>query len=307
MQIIGDEDLYGEEVIVEPFVGDGYAGNSRPTSNYVSNDYVNVYYWPAVQSIFDDHYQVYISPYRWSYYPNWWSPWSPFTWSVYHPRIRNYYSHCHVVKIYRAPHVHRFYRSHRSHSLHVTQRTAKIRLQHANAHGPKISKSYPTQRSDAYRSVNRSKPHYDEGNRYQEVPSRPNRGASKSDLRKDQITPQKSRAIAPKRYDKSERTFSKSNSERAPIKSRTPSSSKSYKDGSGKAVKRSSTPHAQQQRATNNDRRELHFNSREPSQRPSPRAQQQTSSAHQGKSRIVAKKPYTANKKEADNTRVRKR
>ena len=136
LQIIGDEDLYGEEVIVEPFLENGYASNSgRSSANYVSTDYVNVYYWPAVQSIFDDHYTVYVSPYRWSYYPTWWSTWRPFSWNVYHPRIRNYYRHCHVVKVYRAPHVHRFYRSHRSHSHHVAQRTSKrFESQHATSH-----------------------------------------------------------------------------------------------------------------------------------------------------------------------------
>ncbi|NND34292.1 MAG: hypothetical protein HKN76_17035 [Saprospiraceae bacterium] len=130
LQIIGDADLYGEEVIVEPYEGTRYAGGR---SNY-SNDYVNVYYWAVVQDIMGPRYTVYASPYHWSYYPNWWRPWRPFSWNVYYPRLRPYYRHCHVVTIYRTPRAHRFYRPYRSHSHHVAHRTAKIRDQRSRSH-----------------------------------------------------------------------------------------------------------------------------------------------------------------------------
>jgi hypothetical protein len=136
LQIIGDPDLYGEEVIVEPYATTGYSSSrGNANANYVSNDYVNVYYWPLVQYILAPRYIVYNSPYRWSYYPTWWSPWRPYSWYVYHPRIRHYHRHCHVVTIYRSPRVHRFYKPHRSHSHHVARQAEKIRIQRGKTYG----------------------------------------------------------------------------------------------------------------------------------------------------------------------------
>ncbi len=133
LQIIGDADLYGESVIVEPIASTGYSSNRRSSNaDFVSHQYVNVYYWPVVQHILGHRYRPYVSPYRWSYYPTWWNAWRPYSWRAYHPRIRIYYRHCHVVHIHRSPRVHRFYLPYRSHSRHVSHRTAKVRAKHAN-------------------------------------------------------------------------------------------------------------------------------------------------------------------------------
>lgn len=84
LQIVGDEDLYGESVVVEPVEGYAYSSN-RYSSGY--DRYVNVYYWDAVQYILCPRYRVYASPYRWDYYPVWWRPWGPWSWDVFHPRL----------------------------------------------------------------------------------------------------------------------------------------------------------------------------------------------------------------------------
>ncbi len=127
LQIVGDEDLYGEEVIVEPV--EGYSdsrGGYR--SNY--DDFVNVYYWEPVQHILGRQYVVYASPYRWQYYPVWWSPWVQCSWSIFRPRIVVYHRFYHVVHIHRVVHVHNFYRPYRSYSYNVVQYTNEVRVKH---------------------------------------------------------------------------------------------------------------------------------------------------------------------------------
>ncbi len=120
LQIIGDPDVYGEEVIAEPFRADGYS--SRGDYDF-SRGYVNVFYWPAVQNIMRRDYVTYVSPYRWNYYPTYWSPWRPLAWSVYHPRRVRYFNFCHIVYVHRVVRVHNFYRPNRRFSSFVAQRT----------------------------------------------------------------------------------------------------------------------------------------------------------------------------------------
>jgi hypothetical protein len=120
---------------LEPYESARYTSGARDAqASFASNNYVNVYYWPVVQDMFAPRYTVYSSPYRWSYYPTWWSPWRPYTWNVYYPRLRPYYRHCHVVTIYRSPRAHRFYHPHRSYSHHIAQRTAKIRTERGRSY-----------------------------------------------------------------------------------------------------------------------------------------------------------------------------
>lgn len=130
LQIVGDEYLYGEEVIVEPL--EGYSDSRRRNhSNY--GDYVNVYYWRPVQNILGRNYRVYASPYRWQYYPSWWRPWVQCTWNVFRPRIVIYHRHYHVVYRHRVIRVHNFYRSHRSYSHRVVQHTNRLRVKHGKS------------------------------------------------------------------------------------------------------------------------------------------------------------------------------
>lgn len=130
LQIVGDEDLYGEEVVVEPI--EGYAGNRIGYhSNY--GNYVNVYYWDPVQDMLGQQYQAYVSPYRWQYYPTWWSPWRQCAWNVYRPRIVIYHRHYHVAPRHRVVHVHNFYRTHRVYSHTVVQHANKVRVKQGKA------------------------------------------------------------------------------------------------------------------------------------------------------------------------------
>lgn len=130
LQIIGDEDLYGQELIVEPYEGDGYSnGRGGPSADYdFRRGYVNVYYWTPVRHIFGRRYRPYISPYRWSYYPTWWSPWRQCGWDVFRPRVVIYNRFYHVVSIHRVVRVHNFYRPYRAYCPNVFQRSNQIRV-----------------------------------------------------------------------------------------------------------------------------------------------------------------------------------
>ncbi|MFK7774462.1 MAG: hypothetical protein AB8F94_20130 [Saprospiraceae bacterium] len=132
LQIVGDEDIYGEEVIVEPYEGNGYSrGRGGPNADYDFNrGYVNVFWWSPVQHIFGRQYRVYRSPYYWSYYPNYWRPWRPCGWNVFRPRIVIFHRHYHHVHFHRLRHVHNFYRPYRHYSHHVVIRSNQLRVKH---------------------------------------------------------------------------------------------------------------------------------------------------------------------------------
>ncbi|MEZ5039753.1 MAG: hypothetical protein R2828_07675 [Saprospiraceae bacterium] len=151
LQIIGDEDLYGEEVIVEPI--EGYT-DSRSGYQSDNDDYVNVYYWTPVQYILGRQYTVYASPYRWQYYPTWWSPWRPCAWNVFRPRIVIYTRYFTVVHRHRVVRVHNFYRNYRSYSYNVVQRSNQVRVKQGKA---PIYRSAPVVQQDTNPSDNRSR------------------------------------------------------------------------------------------------------------------------------------------------------
>lgn len=103
VQIVGDEDLYGEDYIVEP----GDDG---------SNDVVNAYNWQPVRYIYGPKYTPWVSPWRWNVYPAGYRPWKPIAWNVYHARSHKYHRHYRVVHVYRCPNAHKHYHAHRAHS-----------------------------------------------------------------------------------------------------------------------------------------------------------------------------------------------
>lgn len=130
LQIIGDEDLFGEEVIVEAFDRNTLVngnGNYNSNSRYGGN-YVNVYNWAPVQFIFSRRYVRYVSPYNYNYYPNWWSPWNRCGYDIFRPRVRQYSSFYRPVRIHRVRNVHQFYKPHRAYSNRVLSHTNNVRV-----------------------------------------------------------------------------------------------------------------------------------------------------------------------------------
>ena len=95
LQIVGDKELYGDSTYVEPVdqseIKSGQKGPFTSTSG-LHFIFVNVWMWPCVGFIYDPFYAPWVSPWRWNYYPVWWSPWYPLGWGVYHPYCMYYHT-----------------------------------------------------------------------------------------------------------------------------------------------------------------------------------------------------------------------
>jgi len=74
-QAVGDEDIYGEDYIVEPV------------------EEVEVTTTVVVVVVFSPGYSPWISPYMWHRYPVWFHPWSPVSRSIYMSRMHRYNKH----------------------------------------------------------------------------------------------------------------------------------------------------------------------------------------------------------------------
>ena len=135
LQIIGDEENYGEQVIVEASdegdeVDDVTEDKANgPSANYYESNriVVNVFFWPSVRFVYRPAYVPWVSPWRWRHYPGYWRPWRPVTWHVFHPRRLVYHRHCAVVRTHRVVVAHRVYTPHRASSAVVRTRTTVAR------------------------------------------------------------------------------------------------------------------------------------------------------------------------------------
>ncbi|HRG53549.1 MAG TPA: hypothetical protein PLL00_11995 [Bacteroidia bacterium] len=140
LQIVGDEELYGKNYIVEPSEENSKApaANSTPAqvqqsspSNSSSTSavattppppVVNVWAWPTVRYVYQPVYAPWVSPWRWRYYPPYWKPWRPVGWAVYYPHWHPYHVHYRRGYTYRVVRVHDMYYSHRVVSRTVYQK-----------------------------------------------------------------------------------------------------------------------------------------------------------------------------------------
>jgi len=129
LQIVGDEDLYGEDYIVEAAEDNGKTSDSKFTSDFAGKSViiVNVWGWPCVRYVYAPAYVVWVSPWHYRNRPPYWRPWHPVAWRVHHARVVRYHHHCRVVRVHRVMRAHRAYRRHRVHSAVYHQR-------HPNAH-----------------------------------------------------------------------------------------------------------------------------------------------------------------------------
>ena len=132
LQIIGDEDIYGESIIVE--ASDGHEENydsevypytqtsdvdasNRPATDLVV---VNVWTWPTVRYVYGPRYTPWISPWHWRAYPGWYRPWRPLSWHVFHPlHFRYHHVGFRTVRTHRVVTAHRVYAPHRVGSVTV--------------------------------------------------------------------------------------------------------------------------------------------------------------------------------------------
>jgi len=139
VQLVGDEDLYGKDYIIEPNpnggqVGEtpnpGYIGNEPVAASNVSVVYqspvVEVSAWPLIAYLFLPTYVVWHSPWYWNYYPSYWQPWRPYYWDYYYGFHSywhsDYYSHYRFGHRYSYAHYSdRYYNGYRAHSNVVYQ------------------------------------------------------------------------------------------------------------------------------------------------------------------------------------------
>lgn len=136
LQIVGDEDIYGEQVIVEPDGGgedeEEVESDDEGKGPYAPEAFsarlapprivVNVWMWPCVRFVYAPAYKVWVSPWRWRVYPTWWRPWRPLAWHVFHPFRARYHTGFVVVRTHRVVHAHRIYRPARVSSVTVRTR-----------------------------------------------------------------------------------------------------------------------------------------------------------------------------------------
>lgn len=139
LQIEGDTDLYAANTIVEPIepkeVLKKEGSGPAPAELEVQGVVVNVWLWPCVQFLYGPRYVVWVSPYRWGYYPRWWKPWRPWNHPVF-------YAHCTPHRLYYRPVAtrrvvvaHRVYAPHRRSSTLVVHNRRGTTVIHRNPRG----------------------------------------------------------------------------------------------------------------------------------------------------------------------------
>jgi hypothetical protein len=157
LQIIGDEDVYGMETIIEP-TQDVRVNAGTTTTQTVAN----VWAWPSVQYVYSPSYVVWVSPWSWTMRPVWWYHWHPvvyYRYDSYWSPYRHYYARCYSPRIVYASYI---YRPYRTTSVIVNRRhetqIARYRSTHRNAY--ERSRSRYTD-NDRYSSNERSDRHRD--------------------------------------------------------------------------------------------------------------------------------------------------
>lgn len=138
LQIIGDEDLFGENVIAEPFeVTETLEKGKGPAYPEVSiaRVFVNVWLWPSVRFMYAPNYVIYTSPFRWRMYPNWWKPWRPVKVAIFHSRVIVHRSHFHRTLTFRVVKAKKVYAPRRSHSTVIVKNRRGTTVIHKGKRG----------------------------------------------------------------------------------------------------------------------------------------------------------------------------
>lgn len=139
LQIVGDENIFGKQVIAEPFGDDVEVkkeGRGGPSPDFISTRVVvNVWLWPSVRYVYRPNYVVWVSPWRWRVYPTWWRPWRPHPWRAFHVRAAPYHRHSHIVTTHRVVHAHKVYAPKRTHSRVVHTKTTVVKGRQGNVVG----------------------------------------------------------------------------------------------------------------------------------------------------------------------------
>jgi hypothetical protein len=109
IQLIGDEELYGKDYIIEPKSSNSDSEKSTPNPGYSTNTtsssgktivvektiIVQVQTWPVITYMYTPSYVRWRSPWYWGYYPPYWNPWSPYYWHYYYGYHYHWHNHYH--------------------------------------------------------------------------------------------------------------------------------------------------------------------------------------------------------------------
>jgi hypothetical protein len=139
LQIIGDEDLYPENTIVEPYDAEESPGTSKGGPSFNELEWnrivVNVWGWPCVRFMYAPRYIAYVSPFRWGHYPPRWRPWRPFKQSLFYTRCAPHRVYYHRAPTRRVVYATKIYRPNRHTSTIVVQKRNSRTIIHQNKRG----------------------------------------------------------------------------------------------------------------------------------------------------------------------------
>src|ERR1051325_909763 len=141
LQIVGDEQLYGDTAIVEPFdekemINDKSGKGPGVNVNMHFGIWVNVWFWPCVRFVYAPAYVVWVSPWYWHHYPMWWSPWHPHPWYWHHQHCMGYYGFYRPVYVHRTMVAYGVYRPiHRTSVVVVNRNKVAYNNYHAQHNG----------------------------------------------------------------------------------------------------------------------------------------------------------------------------
>lgn len=135
VQIRGAEELYGADVMVEPF--EEQDAGTEPRKGPSAPDllrvrvWVNVWSWPCVTWIYGPSFIIWDSPWYWGYYPPYWHPWRAMGWRSWYGWHRPYHAWYRPAPVCTVVNAHAVYRPRAVHSPRIRSATAPVRQQRA--------------------------------------------------------------------------------------------------------------------------------------------------------------------------------
>ncbi|MDF1864240.1 MAG: hypothetical protein P1U70_05375 [Saprospiraceae bacterium] len=142
LQIIGDEEIYGKQKIVEPFKEESVGGGKGGPSVKMGTQRVilNVWLWPSVRFIYAPRYRVWVSPFYFGFYPSWYRVRSPRPWRSFYSRTVVLKPKYRLVTTHRVVKAHRLYTPKRRTSKVVyTKTTRRVALNNGKVKGTKTT------------------------------------------------------------------------------------------------------------------------------------------------------------------------
>jgi len=126
LQIIGDEELYAENTIVEPFDTEESMEKSKgglSNFNIISTRvFINVWLWPSVRFVYAPAYRPWESPFHWALYPKWWKPWKVAHHHIFIKRNHIHRTHFHRTTIIRVTGARKVYAPRRHSSTRIIKK-----------------------------------------------------------------------------------------------------------------------------------------------------------------------------------------